>query len=266
MRYLILLLVFTLFGLLFFPLVKAYPFFVGTPFWSWFAMDWQPSAGVYGFGLSLAGSVYLVLLSLPMALVLGWLACLQLANCTRKWFRSLSVALLETWISLPSVVIGVWAVSELVPLVRDIYGSGYCVLSAALGLTLFVVPTCALLFYRAYQQYLEQFSGLEQSFDFNAWEKTEMFLRTQGATVIGIVNYTFCRLFGETMVVLMLSGNSVQIPGSPFAGVRTLTATISLEMAYATGRHEMALFALGVIAILAVLLVLLPQYRSMVND
>ena len=55
------------------------------------------------------------------------------------------------------------------------------------------------------------------------------------------------RAIGETMAVLLVAGNSVTIPGSIFAPVSTLTATIALEMGYATGAHKQALFAMGVV-------------------
>ncbi len=248
-----------------FPFYQSYPFFSQVALGQWVAMDWQPSTGSYGFGSAFLGSFYLICLALPLALALGWLFCLQLSDMTNKTFHAITVTLLETWVSIPSIVIGVWAIAELVPLIRSIAGSGYSILTAAIGLTLFVLPTTTLLFYRAYQLHQEQFKKLEMSLDLSLLERTDIFIRTQFSTVISIINYSMCRIFGETMVVLMLSGNSVQIPHSPFDSVRTLTATISLEMAYATGIHELSLFALSVAAIVFILVILIPQYRRITH-
>ena len=55
------------------------------------------------------------------------------------------------------------------------------------------------------------------------------------------------RAIGETMAVLMVCGNVVQTPGSLFDPVRTLTANIALEMAYALGDHRSALFVSGLV-------------------
>lgn len=52
--------------------------------------------------------------------------------------------------------------------------------------------------------------------------------------------------FGETMAVIMIAGNSLKMPHSILDSVRPLTANIALEMAYATGSHQDALFAVGV--------------------
>jgi phosphate transport system permease protein len=61
------------------------------------------------------------------------------------------------------------------------------------------------------------------------------------------------RALGETMAVLMVAGNAVQQPHSLFDSVRTLTANIALEMAYAMGDHRSALFVSGATLMLLVL-------------
>ena len=112
---------------------------------------------------------------------------------------------------------------------------------------------------------MDQFQGLENSFEMSVLSRSELFIKSQPTAVIGTINYIFCRIFGETMVVLMLSGNSVQIPGNLLEGFRSLTATIALEMAYATGMHETSLFALATAAIVIILVVLLAQYRRLIH-
>ena len=55
------------------------------------------------------------------------------------------------------------------------------------------------------------------------------------------------RAVGETMAVIMISGNATLIPHSALDSVRTLTANIAIEMGYAIGSHRQALFATGVV-------------------
>ena len=62
------------------------------------------------------------------------------------------------------------------------------------------------------------------------------------ATILGAT-----RAIGETMVVLMVSGNIVQVPASLLEPVRALTANIALEMAYAVDDHRAALFVSGLL-------------------
>ena len=223
--------------------------------------------GSFGFGTAITGSFLLVLLTLPFSLFLGWILSLQLVDNRKHWLNPTTVAILETWISLPSVIIGVWAIIEIIPLVREIFGgTGYSLLAAAIGLTIFITPTCTLLFYRSYLTHLDQYQGLENSFEMSVLSRSELFIKSQPTAVIGTTNYIFCRIFGETMVVLMLSGNSVQLPGNLLEGFRSLTATIALEMSYATGMHETSLFALSTAAIVIILFVLLAQYKRLIHD
>ncbi len=65
------------------------------------------------------------------------------------------------------------------------------------------------------------------------------------------------RAIGETMAVIMVAGNVVQIPGSIFEPVRTLTSNIALEMGYATGIHYSALFATGIVLLTVIIILLL---------
>jgi len=60
------------------------------------------------------------------------------------------------------------------------------------------------------------------------------------------------RAIGETMAVVMVAGNAVQLPDSPLDPVRTLTANLALEMGYAAGDHRSALFATGIVLFLVI--------------
>ena len=71
------------------------------------------------------------------------------------------------------------------------------------------------------------------------------------------------RAIGETMAVLMVAGNSVTIPDSIFAPTSTLTAQIALEMGYATGAHREALFAMGIV--LFVFIMILTGFANLAS-
>ncbi len=61
------------------------------------------------------------------------------------------------------------------------------------------------------------------------------------------------RAIGETLAIIMVAGNVVQIPSSIFDPVRALTSNIAIEMGYATGIHYNALFATGIVLIFMIL-------------
>ena len=75
------------------------------------------------------------------------------------------------------------------------------------------------------------------------------------------------RAIGETMAVIMITGNAIRIPTSLYDSVRTMTSNIALEMGYALGIHRSALFAnavvlFGFIMILNTIAILIINKRS----
>ena len=265
-RLIVLFLVLILLFLLTYPVITSVDFFMEIPVADWLSFDWLPGEEIYGMLTPLTGSFMLVLITLPLSLFIGWVLSMQLVDNRKHWISPAVVAILEVWISLPSVIIGVWGILQIIPLVRETFGgNGYSLLATVIGLTIFIVPICTLLFYRSYLTHLDQFQGLEYSFQMSALSRSELFIKSQPTAVIGTINYIFCRIFGETMVVVMLSGNSLQIPHSFLESFRALTAAIALEMAYAAGMHEKALFAMASLAIVIILTVLLVQYKRLIH-
>ena len=66
-------------------------------------------------------------------------------------------------------------------------------------------------------------------------------------TILAGVVLGMGRAIGETMAVMLVSGNRPTMPGSVLDPIRTMTSNIALEMSYASGLHQEALFATGVI-------------------
>ncbi len=266
MKFIVLFLMLILVFLLAYPLVSSWDFFADIPISNWLSFDWEPEDESFGMGIQLTGSLLLVLTTLPLALLMGWIISLQLVDNRKNWLNPAIVGILEVWISLPSIIIGIWAIIQIIPTVRGIFGgTGYSLLAATIGMTVFITPTCTLLFYRSYLTHLDQYQGLENSFQMSVLSRSELFIKSQPTAVIGTINYIFCRIFGETMVVLMVSGNSLQVPGNLLEGFRTLTATIAMEMAYAADMHATALFAMATVAIVFILVVLLVQYKRLID-
>jgi ABC-type phosphate transport system permease subunit len=75
----------------------------------------------------------------------------------------------------------------------------------------------------------------------------------RSGTLAGII-LGISRAMGETMAVILVAGNSAQLVRGPLDSIRTLTATIALEMGYAQGRHSEMLFSIGVVLFALILL------------
>jgi phosphate transport system permease protein len=160
---------------------------------------------------------------------------------------------IELLAGIPSVVYGMWGLVVLVPIVAGWQPPGASLLSAIVVLTIMIVPTIALVsgatFDNLPREYLESAAALGLSRWGTVWG---IVLPASRSGLFTAVLLGAGRAIGETMAVLMVAGNVVRSPTSIFHPVRTLTANIALEMAYAMGYHRAALFVCGLILMLMV--------------
>jgi phosphate transport system permease protein len=163
---------------------------------------------------------------------------------------------------IPSVVYGFWGLVILVPIVRTLAPPGQSLLSGALILALMILPTVALIADGALanvpRAYLQGAAALGLS-RFTTVTRVALPAARSGlitATILGAG-----RAMGETMAILMVCGNVIQHPASAFDPVRTLTANIALEMAYAVGPHRSALFLTGLVLLLLVSVLVVAAAR-----
>jgi phosphate transport system permease protein len=189
-------------------------------------------------------SIGAVLIAAPLgiasALFIRFYATTRLAKA-----YSAMVALLA---GIPSVVFGLWGLTTLVPLISEWQPPGTSALAAMVVLALMVLPTITLTSEAA-------IASIPKSWLLGA----QALGLSRSSIIIGValpsaksgifngILLAMARAMGETMAVMMVAGNVVQVPGSVFDSVRVLTANIALEMAYATGEHRASLFASGLL-------------------
>jgi phosphate transport system permease protein len=172
--------------------------------------------------------------------------------------------MIELLAGIPSVVYGLWGLVVLVPLVARWQPPGASLMSAIIILTIMIVPTIALVAGAAIgslpREYLQAAAALGLS---RRRTVTSVVLPAARSGLLTAGLLATGRALGETMAVLMVAGNVVQTPTGLFQPVRTLTANIALEMAYAMGNHRSALFVSGLVLMAMVtVLVALAHWMS----
>lgn len=223
-----------------------------------FVLDgsWHPTERSYGLApmlwATLAASVGAVLLATPLGVASALFCRFYARGRLIGLYRGL-VALLA---GIPSVVFGLWGLTVLVPLIARLQPPGASLFAGVFVLCLMILPTIALTADAS-------LAAVPESY----WRGAAALGLSREATIVAValpaartgigagILLASARALGETMAVLMVSGNVVQTPTSLFDPVRTLTANIALEMAYATGDHRAALFVSG-LALMALVLVL----------
>lgn len=245
-----------------FLLIRSAPFFsqVGAAA-LWEDTGWYPLDGDFRILALLAGTVAVaagaVLLAAPLGVLLGLFGRYYAPAPLARIYRSL----IELLAGVPSVVYGLWGLVVLVPMIARWVPPGASVLAGILVLALMVLPLMVLMVDTAIAQLPRRWLDAGHAL---ALSRTGMIRHVilpaiRPAIRSGAVLQTG-RALGETMAVLMVCGNVIQVPGSWFEPARTLTANIALEMAYATGQHQQALMVCGLLLFLmAATLVLLAD-------
>lgn len=223
---------------------------------------WNPTEMLYGLGPMLAGTLIAsagaTLLAAPLgvgsALFCRYLAPAQVARLQR--------ALVTLLAGIPSVVFGFWGLVVLVPLISMIEPPGASLLAAMLVLAIMILPTVALTADAALGAVPESYTQGAAALGLSR-EATivNVVLPAARAGIGAGVLLALARALGETMAVLMVAGNVVQVPKSLYDPVRTLTANIALEMAYATGDHRGSLFVSGLALTAIVAFVAITAWR-----
>ncbi len=215
--------------------------------------SWTPSAGEYNLLPMVAGTLLssagALLLAAPVAL-----GCAVFAELPGpRWPRVLVRRLVEVLAGVPSVVYGLWGLVSIVPLIARWEPPGASLLAGALVLALMILPTLALLFGNALDQVPEGYRRGAAALGLGRWSTLwGVCLPAAWGGLLAAVVLAAARALGETMAVLMVCGNVVAVPTSVFDPVRTLTANIALEMAYAMELHRSALFVSGTVLLVVV--------------
>ena len=173
--------------------------------------------------------------------------------------------IMELLAGIPSVVYGFWGLIVLVPIIASFAPPGASLLAGILILTLMIVPTIALFADAAIANVPSAYLNGSAALGMSRWGSLwgVILPAARNGIYTGVILATG-RAIGETMALLMVCGNVVQVPDSLFAPMRTLTANIALEMAYALGDHRGALFVSGLLlmAMVSVLVALADRLDS----
>jgi len=219
--------------------------------------SWSPVHGAYNLAPMLAGTLVVtagaVLLAAPLAVASAVFGRFYVRGALARVHRRV----LETLAGIPSVVFGLWGLMVLVPVVAQVGPPGQSVLAGMLVLALMVLPTIALVGDAALCGVPEEPLRGAAAAGLSRWAivRSIALPAARPGLLAGILLGTG-RALGETMAVVMVTGNVVQVPDTLLAPARTLTANIALEMAYATEAHRSALFVSGlVLALLTISLV-----------
>lgn len=219
--------------------------------------SWHPAEGFYNLMPMLWGTLFAMAGSVLIATPLGILSAVFCHYYAPLALARLYRRLIELLAGIPSVVYGFWGLVVLVPLIGELHPPGPSLLAGILILAIMILPTIALMADASLANVPQHYVRGAAALGLPRWATIRgvVFPAAKSGLFTGVILETG-RATGETMAILMVCGNVVQTPSSLFDPVRTLTANIALEMAYALGDHRAALFVSGLV-LMAMIVVLI---------
>ena len=219
--------------------------------------SWKPEQNIYGILPMIIGSIYVTAGAMLIGVPIGILTALFLVHfCPPKLYRFLKPAV-DLLAGIPSIVYGFFGLMVIVPAIRNgLGGSGSSMLAASIVLGIMILPTIINVSESAIRAVPESY--YEGSLAPAASHERSVFFTVLPAAKSGVfaaVILGMGRAVGETMAVIMVAGNQTAMPGSPLQGLRTLTANIVMEMAYAADLHRGALIATAVVLFVFILII-----------
>ena len=232
-----------------FLILEALPVLRQVGLWRFFTdASWNPAEELYNLTPMLWGTLLAMAGSVLIATPLGVLSAVFCQYYAPPRISSLYRRLIELLAGIPSVVYGFWGLVVLVPLIGRLHPPGTSLLAGIAILTIMILPTIALTADASFAKVPPDYLRGAAALGLSRWATVRgvVFPAAKSGLFTGLILETG-RAIGETMAILMVCGNVVQTPKSLFDPMRTLTANIALEMAYATGNHRSALFVSGLV-------------------
>ena len=210
----------------------------------WASTASEPKYGIMPFVLSsIYGTLGASLIGVPVGLL------------TAVFLSKAAVELLS---GIPSVVFGLLGMQVLVPAVAKVFGkaSGACLLSAIVVLSIMILPSIvsvSVTALNAVPPEYEQGSLALGATDTETWFKIS--IPAAGSGIAAGIVLGIGRAIGEAMAVMMVAGNSPNMPDSLFRSVTFLTTAIAKEMSYASGLQKQALFSIALVLFVFIMVI-----------
>lgn len=230
-----------------------------------FGTEWMPSTGKYGAVGVILGTLLVTLGAISFAFPVGLCAAIYISEYASPKVRNILKPACEIFAGIPSVVYGFFGLVVLVPLLADLFPNhllfGSSWLAASILLGIMALPTIISVSEDAIHAVPGSYREASLALGATRWETTAKVIVP--AAVSGIsaaITLGIGRAIGETMAVMMVSGNANIIPDplwNVFSLISTITGTLALEMPEVVvgSTHYSALFMLAFVLMVLVLFV-----------
>ena len=232
-----------------------------------FETEWRPGQSQYGILTMIVGSVAVTFGAIVLGVPLAIAGAVFLAEVAPGLVQNIIRPAIQLLAGIPSVVYGLFGLVVLVPLVRRIPvsgNSGFGLLAASIVLAIMILPTITSVAEDAIRAVPQAHRQASLALGATEWQTiVRVVVPSARSGVVAALILGIGRALGETMAMIMVIGNSPILPlplnANPLtlflSQARTLTGNIAVEISYATGIHESALFATGIVLFVLIILI-----------
>ena len=215
---------------------------------------WYPISEPPRFGILplILGSVWVTVGAALLSVPVGIGSALFVSEIARGWVKEALKTGIELLAAIPSVVLGFIGMALLAPWMQRLFHlpTGLTALTGALMLALMAMPTIVSITEDALAAVPRGYREAALALGSTRWQMMwRVLLPAARSGILAASMLGIGRVIGETMAVMMLTGNAAVIPHSMLRPVRTMTATIAAEMGETVrgSDHYAALFAIGIV-------------------
>ncbi|NCA99117.1 MAG: phosphate ABC transporter permease subunit PstC [Clostridia bacterium] len=218
-------------------------------------MSWAPGKGEFGILPMIIGTVSVTLGAAVLGVPVAILTSVFLTEFAPAAVSRIVRPAIQLLAGIPSVVYGFWGLTFIVPYIRRwIGGPGLSVLAGSVILAIMILPTVISITEVSLLALPRTYKEGSLAIGATQWQTVwSVQLPAARSGIMAAVILGIGRAVGETMAVIMVLGNAVALPESILDPARTLTTNIGIEMGYASGDHQQALFATGIVLLVIVM-------------
>lgn len=222
-----------------------------------FGQQWDPLNGIFGIFTMIVGSFAVTLGALVLGVPLGVACAIFLAEIAPLRVTKFIRPAIELLAGIPSVVYGFFGLIIITPIIRVYFGgNGLSLLAGSIILAIMILPTVISISEDAIRAVPKEYKEGSLALGATHWQTiNHVILPAAKSGILAAVVLGMGRAIGETMAVIMVTGNTVALPHSILDPVRTLTGNIAIEMSYAADDHRQALFGTGVVLFIVIMFI-----------
>lgn len=223
----------------------------------WYPISDPPSFGILPLIL---GSLFVTLGATLISVPIGVASAVYIAEIAPPRLKEILKSGIEILAAIPSVVIGFIGMTTLVPFTKQFFHlpTGLTAFSGSLMLAFMAMPTIVSIAEDALTAVPRKYKEAALALGATRWQAIHrVILKAASSGIVAAIMLGIGRVIGETMAVMMVTGNAARMPHSLFEPVRTLTATVAAEMGETVqgGDHYFALFAIGIVLFIITFLI-----------